>query len=348
MPEAIIHDTVHARRIHRLLLIIREIRDNPRQELSGLLERLGISRTQFYKDRKVLANMGFGFSYSADNGFIITADALAPTLDLALSDRLLLMFALGHLWSSGEGHLVARALRVGRKLAAGLDEPFRSQVLDEFDRVVMHEGYGCRPEVLDALEQGVIERRRVRILYESRHSGEYSWREVDPLRIYFLQRSLYLYARCPDKTPSFRTFRLNRVREVRFTPVRSPHIPYEKCFHRQLANAFIHFMGDETEKVVIRFQPQAAEYVAEGLWHHSQELKFEPDGYLLFTVQVSAPREVLRWAAGFGLDAAEVVEPEWLRQEAAGQVRRLVERYGREKTGVRSQKSGDRSQEIDG
>ncbi|GAB6060011.1 helix-turn-helix transcriptional regulator [Desulfonatronum parangueonense] len=327
MPETTRNDTVHARRIHRLLLIIREIRDNPRQELSGLLERLGVSRTQFYKDRKVLANMGFSFTYSTEHGFSITADALAPTLDLTLSDRLLLMFALGHLWSSGEGHLVARALRVGRKLAAGLDEPFRSQVLDEFDRVVMHEGYGCRPEVLDALEQSVLERRRVRILYESRHSGEYSWREIDPLRIYFLQRSLYLYARCPDKNPSFRTFRLNRVREVRFTPVRSPQIPYEKCFHRQQANAFIHIMGDETEQVVIRFRPQASEYVAEGLWHHSQKLRFEPDGCLLFTVQVAAPGEVLRWATGFGLDAVEVLEPEWLRREATAQARTLMTQY---------------------
>ena len=317
----------HSQRILRLLTIIREIRDNPGQDLPLLLECLGVSRTQFYKDRKVLDNAGFGFSYHADKGFQIIKDALAPTLDLSLSDRLLLMFALGHLWSSGDGHLVARALRTGRKLVAGLDEPFRSQVLDEFDQVVLREGYGCRPEVLDALEQSVLERRRVRILYESRHSGQYDWRDVDPLRVYFLQRSLYLYARCPDKTPSLRTFRLNRIREVRFTSIRSPHIPFERIFRRQLANAFIHFMGDETETVVIRFTPQAADYIAEGLWHHSQDLAYDQDGHLLFTVQVSAPREVLRWASGFGLDAAEVLQPEWLRLEAADQARQLAARY---------------------
>jgi predicted DNA-binding transcriptional regulator YafY len=321
------NNTAHPRRIHRLLRIIREIRDNPRQELPELLERLSVSRTQFYKDRKVLESIGFGFSYKDGQGFCIRNDALAPTLDLALSDRLLLMFALGHLWSCGDGHLVARALQVGRKLAAGLEEPFRSQVLDEFDRVVLGHGYGCRPEVLEALERGVLEQRRVRILYESRHSGQFDWREIDPLRIYFLQRSLYLYARCPDKTPSFRTFRLNRVREVRFTPVRSPRIPYEKCFHRQMGNAFLHFMGDETQRVVVRFTPQAADYVAEGLWHDSQSLEFQPDGCLLFSARVSAPREVLRWASGFGLDAAEVLEPEWLRREAAEQAWNLARRY---------------------
>lgn len=326
-PDPNLHAPIQARRIQRLLTIIREIRDNPGQDIPGLLERLGVSRTQFYKDRKVLDSVGFAFTYHADSGFRIVRDALAPTLDLTLSDRLLLMFALGHLWSSGEGHLVARALSVGRKLAAGLEEPFGSQILDEFDRVVLGHGYGCRPEVLEALERSVLEQRRVRILYESRHSGQFDWREIDPLRIYFLQRSLYLYARCPDKSPSFRTFRLNRVREVRFTPIPSPRIPYEKYFHRQLDNAFLHFMGDDTEQVVIRFTPQAAEYVAEGLWHHSQSLEFETDGRLLFTVRVSAPREVLRWASGFGLDAAEVLEPEWLRREAAGQARILARRY---------------------
>lgn len=63
------------------------------------------------------------------------------------------------------------------------------------------------------------------------------------------------------------------------------------------------------------------------LWHHSQNLANDQDGHLLFTVQVSAPREVLRWASGFGLDAAEVLQPEWLRLEAAEQARQLAARY---------------------
>ncbi|GAB6060006.1 hypothetical protein JCM31598_31230 [Desulfonatronum parangueonense] len=60
-------------------------------------------------------------------------------------------------------------------------------------------------------------------------------------------------------------------------------------FHRQLANAFIHFMSEETEQVMIRLRPQAAEYVAEGLWHHSQKPSFEPNGCPLFTVRLPHP-----------------------------------------------------------
>lgn len=87
-PKPNLPHPIHARRIQRLLTIIREIRDNPGQDMSGLLERLGISRTQFYKDRKVLDSVGFGVTYHAGSGFRIVRDAVAPSLDLALSDRL--------------------------------------------------------------------------------------------------------------------------------------------------------------------------------------------------------------------------------------------------------------------
>jgi hypothetical protein len=45
-----------------------------------------------------------------------------------------MMFALRHLCSSGDGHLVAKALEVGRKLAGGLQEPFRTQIMETFGR----------------------------------------------------------------------------------------------------------------------------------------------------------------------------------------------------------------------
>ena len=48
--------------------------------------------------------------------------------DLSLSDWIILMFALKHLSTSGDGMLTARGWK-GRKLAGGLDYPFREHLL---------------------------------------------------------------------------------------------------------------------------------------------------------------------------------------------------------------------------
>lgn len=63
MPEAIIHDTVHARRIHRLLLIIREIRDldektDSNQEKSMPYVNIKITREGATAEQKALLIRG--------------------------------------------------------------------------------------------------------------------------------------------------------------------------------------------------------------------------------------------------------------------------------------------------
>mgnify|MGYP001141348103 FL=1 len=85
------------------------IRSDPHQSLSGLISNLGISRSQFYKDKEALKKAGFDFVYRKTSGFHITEDRFTPLTDLSLSDRIILMFALEHLSTSGDGMLAARA-----------------------------------------------------------------------------------------------------------------------------------------------------------------------------------------------------------------------------------------------
>jgi len=106
----------------RFIKTIREVRNDPEQELDQLLKRLGISRSQFYKDKNNLAKIGFVFNYKKNRGFRITEDKLSESIDLSLSDRILVLFSLRHLYATDEGHLTAKALEVGRKLAYGIEE----------------------------------------------------------------------------------------------------------------------------------------------------------------------------------------------------------------------------------
>lgn len=301
-----------ASRASRLLKLIQSIRNRPDQALKELLNEFGISRSQFYKDRRVLASLGFSFSYREGTGFKITEDRLQPLTDLSLSDRIVLLFALEDLSASGDGLLAAKAIEIGRKLASGLESPLREQVVDCFDQEVTQKAYGVKPEIFATLSEAVSARRRVRILY--RRSGDWSerWRMVDPRRIYMRQRALYLFARTVDDTPpAWKVFRLSRILDVEPTGITFSANPSDDAeFIARQANAFRAFLGDDPSPVTIRFTGEAIPYVKEQLWHRSQRLEPQPDGSLLFTVTVAEPMEVIRWARQFGENATVMNQPE--------------------------------------
>lgn len=298
-------------RISRLLRMVQEIRNEPRRSLQSILQYFDISRSQFYKDKKALADVGFRFEYRKTTGFHILEDKLSPLTDLSLSDRLILMFALEHLSVSGEGHLAAQAMEVGRKLAGGLEAPFREQLLHCFDHEITENVYGVRPEIFALLRTAITEGRRIRMLYE--RSGDWSIRrrEVEPRRIYLRQRTLYLYARTVDETPpQWKVFRLGRIKEIQFTEICATYNPEEDDgFQARQRNAFMAFIGTETRTVKIRFSGDAKHFVSERRWHVSQKIEEDQQGHIIFTVNVAEPQEVLRWARQFG-DEAEVLEVE--------------------------------------
>ncbi|WP_458401173.1 helix-turn-helix transcriptional regulator [Mailhella sp.] len=299
-------------RITRLLRMAQEIRREPRQTQEALYQKLGVGRSQYYKDKAALAEVGFRFDFHKSRGFRILEDRPTPITGLTLSDRLLLMFALEHLSAEGDGTLAALAMETGRKLASGLDSPFREQIQQSFDSRVTAETYGVKPDVLAALQDAVREGRRVRVLYTRSADWTQSWREIDPRRLYIRHRAVYLYARTADETPpEWKIFRLNRVAEVRPTGICFDWDPaQDDGFEEKQRNAFSGVFGDRLYLVRLRFTGSAMHYVMEKTWHHSQQIQRSAHE-LLFSVRVTDPQEVLYWARQWGREAEVLgVEPE--------------------------------------
>lgn len=293
----------------RLLKMIQAIRNEPEQSLENVLSQFGISRSQFYKDKTALAELGFQFEYRKGAGFCVVEDRLAPITGLTLSDRVTLLFALENLCASGDGVLAAKAVEIGRKLVGGLDSPFSEQLLQCFDNEVTRKAYGVQPVIFERLVEAIRERRRIRILYCRSGTWTESWRLVDPRRIYMRERTLYLYARTVDETPpAWKVFRISRIRVIEPTGITFRPSPDEDDgFRERQKNAFSAFLGDCAKKVTVRFTGEVIPYIKEKLWHHSQRLEDQADGSLLFTVCVAEPEEVVRWSRQFGKNA-EIVE----------------------------------------
>ena len=73
-------------RVSRLIRMASEIKTNPEQEPPALIRSLGISKPQFYKDKRALEKLGFSFRYDrTQKRFIIDRDPYIPIYDLTLT-----------------------------------------------------------------------------------------------------------------------------------------------------------------------------------------------------------------------------------------------------------------------
>ena len=300
--------TQESSRVSRLLYLAQAVREDPFQQLGTLLDKLGIGRSQFYKDKAALEDVGFKFVYSKAKGFRITEDKLTPITGLSVSDRLILMIALEQLCQAGDGTLAAMAVEAGRKLVGGLPAPFRDEMSQSFETMVTST-LGVKAAIWSTLRDCILAQQRTRILYTRSGTWDQRWREVDPRYIYMRDRTLYLYARTADEIPAkWKVFRLSRMARVEATGISVNWKPGEDGdFARKKRNAFGAFIGADTHTVTVRFHGEAAHYVRERQWHASDVKREEPGGALLYQVTVAEPMEVVRWARQFG-EEAEILD----------------------------------------
>ena len=315
--------TRYAARLERIIRILVEIKCRPHQTIDELIAKLGVSRARYYEDRKLLDQLGFRFHFERrSRGFVIDQDRYLPTPDLALSERMALILAVRHLCSLGDSTLSHQAVEAARKLISGLDGSLPDAMSALFEDITITEGFGCDAAILEKLNQALSESRRIRMVYSKPSSSAPSVYEIDPYCLTVQHRSLYLEAYSVDRR-AIRTYRVNRIREIQFTPM---HFCRQEDYDFGKRNrwTFSVFAGENPQQVTVRFTPHARPYIEESFWHHSQKVTKTDNGSILFTVTVAEPREVLWWALGWGSDA-EIIEPEWLRTEA----REEVERMGR-------------------
>ena len=286
---------------------------------------MGISKAQFYKDKKVLAELGFVFEYNRNfQRWTVTHDPTLPIENLTLTEQLCLVFSLKQFSAIGDYVVAFEALNAARKLAAGLPVPLRENLFEDF---ILKEGFGCPPGILDRLQAALNDRKRVIISYQSPGQKMLSRHEVEPYSLFFRRRALYVEGYSWTKR-EFRMFRLNRVQKVIFTAYGFTQAREGYDFGKRHGNAFSAFPGETTEHVVVRFSERISDFIEETLWHHSQAITENPDGGIRFEVDVAEPREVMWWAFFWGSDA-EIVEPGWLREEAKVEIAKMNKRYCR-------------------
>lgn len=287
------------------------------QTSASLAGACGVSRRTIFRDLNVLRDAGVSLVYrEEDQSYWIPSPSYLPPTSFTPDEALAMMVLCQQLGEASGLPFYGSARRAALKLESNLPQKLRDYLRDVTSAVSIKipqiNPLDEHQSTYDQLVAAIGARRAVRIRYDSFTEWKIIATKLYPYRLLFSRRSWYVIGRS-SLHRGVRTFNLGRI--VNLEPLdQSYRVPRSFSVERYLRNAW-HLIPEPgpDRKVVVRFQPMVAGNVAEVLWHKTQELRFNRDGTLDFSVTVSGLNEISWWILGYG-HLAEVLEPVELRQ----------------------------------
>jgi len=252
-----------------------------------------------------------------------------PPINFTPEEALSLVALVNELGRSDRLPFYEPAQRAARKLEDSLPATLR-QELKQVARAIHIQPMPVSPlaEKHGFYQQLVVARARrrvVRIEYDSLTEWEMIRAKLWPYQLLFSRHSWYVIGRS-SLHGEVRTFNLSRIASLELLDEKFV-LPRGFSLDRYFRNAWQLIPGDGADDhVTIQFKPLVARNVGEVIWHKTQRLEFQPDGSLIFRVQVSGLHEIMWWILGYG-DQAEVLEPKQPREMVARRAKALADAY---------------------
>lgn len=252
-------------------------------------------------------------------------------------------FALPGLWFSAQE---IHALLTMQHLLAGLDQggllgpqvqPLMARLngllgsaddsAEEVRKRVRIIGMAARSVELSHFEKvgsALLRRKRLRLTYHARGSGEVSEREISPQRLVHYRENWYLDAWCHLRK-GLRAFALDAMQRVEVLEKSTRAVP-EQTLERVLGAGYGIFSGTRVQWAKLRFTPERARWVAAEQWHPRQKGTMEADGGYLLEIPYSDDRELIMDILKYGADCI-VLGPEPLKARVMAELERARRSY---------------------
>jgi predicted DNA-binding transcriptional regulator YafY len=324
-------ERVYRSKYWRLTELDRRIRAGDYPNASAFAREWEVSRKTIQRDIDFL-RYGLGAPLEFDpqrNGFRYTDTSWSmPEIQLTEGELLQLLLA-ERMAKQYKGTPLAKTLEsVFEKILAKL--PDKVSVNPAYVRAQFSfYGLPARPiseEVWLPLFRALRANRVVRMVYKAVEQKEPRSRAIEPVHLACIADEWYLVAY--DLTvQDFRTFAVSRIQAVELTDEAFEAREFDP--ETYFANRFGRFVGKpgQTYRIVIRFNPDAAVWIPERVWHPEQEIQQHPDGSLTLTFPAPALYEVKRWVLQWSAEA-EVLEPAELREDVRKEAETMGRKYG--------------------
>jgi predicted DNA-binding transcriptional regulator YafY len=206
--------------------------------------------------------------------------------------------------------------------------PESRKMLEKYSRMFVvapksAKNYAASDGVIEELSYAIIGQKTCKVTYHAYGEDVLKTYTINPLHFFEHDGGLYLIA-VITKYGDLRTLAVERLKEVEET---KDHFEYPVDFdpERYLSSAFTLYFG-EPETFKIRFPKDQARYISERIWAVDQKIETRKDGSLILTMTTSGGYDIKKWVLSYGGDA-ELLEPQWLRDEIVEEMKRSLKKY---------------------
>lgn len=287
-----------------------------------IADRLDVTARTIYRDLNFLEEQGVPL-WQENGRFGINRTRYLANVRLTFHEAMSLVLAgllLSRTIDERNPHVIAALQKLGGVLPNNLV----SQLDRAIERIQAQDSDYRPIAVLEALTEGWGTGHKVRIQYRSPRSGEIRPRTISPYALEPTPSGIYVIGH-DEWADDLRTFKLDRL-EAAIVLDQPYQIPDSFDLEAHLATGWRIMAGETPQEVVIGFTPDVTARVLERQWHASQSVERRSDGSCLLRVQIAEPLEMMPWIRSWGAEA-EVLQPEWLRQEIEADFHRALLAY---------------------
>jgi len=180
------------------------------------------------------------------------------------------------------------------------------------------------PKHFSKAAMALLSRKQLDIHFRGRGSNEKTQRTISPQRLIHFRDNWYLDAWCHLRN-QLRTFSLDRIERSNTSNEQAIDIP-ENELDSHYASSFGIFAGNPKHKAKLKFNPTAAKWVADEIWHPDQKGQRDIDGNYELEIPYSDPRELIQDILKYGPDV-EVISPAVLRKEVIKKLKQAIAIY---------------------
>ncbi|MDY7078241.1 MAG: WYL domain-containing protein [Chloroflexota bacterium] len=316
------------KRTSRILEIVHIVATAPHRYLRrDLAQHFEVSERMIQKDLEVVRHgLKLSLLHSSE-GYYFEQVPRLPVLQYTFAEALALLLAVQaarQVSGVGSAELAAAAAR----LESLFPPEFTPLLRQAVGQTVVTAQREHRQQMLMLLNRALLEGRKVHLVYETRsRDGAVSERVVRPYHIMPYVRSWQLVAYC-ELREAVRMFKVDRIQEATLLDEHY-RIPNDFDVDAYMGSGWgaMRSGAGEPVDVVLRFEPEAGQWVSEEHWHSSQKAEPQPDGHVIFRLRIAAiTPEFVNWVLYYG-SRVEVLEPPELRERVAEEHRRAAEVY---------------------
>lgn len=299
-------------RMARLIELLNVIKHHPDWGPKKLAKYFEISEKRIYDDLNELNAANIPIVYNG-TGYSFLSTVALPPLQFTLDEALALAMSV-KMMQAQRGNCYSRSARsAGVKLLDLFPANVRKHVKELEGKVTIEaKGQTETREALKTINEAIIGRDVMEVTYDSYSSRRTTEREIEPYAALFRGNAWYMMGFCRSRG-EVRTFRVNRMREIRTTGEKFRY-PDDFSVIKRLEKSWSVFSGEEETEVVVKFSPRIAPLIEEHRWQPDQRVGRHRDGSITFSTTVRGTLEIRRWILSWGKEA-RVVKPESLREE---------------------------------